>query len=111
MCSSFCHGSGIHFLFVGYGFVSCDDSKFEWLFIFICSNVKRYFFAKIHHLRTKKGGREDKDENFYSLDMDVLRVHLHRSCSGPLKWHSLSQFPSSEKQPEKRVKLNNIRKT
>lgn len=37
---------------------------------------------------------------FYLLEMDVLRVHLHRSCSGPVKRHSLSQFSSSEKQPE-----------
>lgn len=37
---------------------------------------------------------------FYLLDMEVLWVHLQKFCSGPLKWHRLSQSDSSEKQPK-----------
>lgn len=31
--------------------------------------------------------------------MDELCVHLQKFDSGPVKWHRLSQFWSSEKQP------------
>lgn len=37
---------------------------------------------------------------FYLLDMEVLWVHLQKSCSGPLNSHWLSQSFSSEKQPK-----------
>lgn len=33
--------------------------------------------------------------------MEVLWVHLQIFCSGPLKWHRLSQSGSSAKQPAK----------
>lgn len=36
--------------------------------------------------------------------MEVLWVHLQKFCSGPLKWHRLSQSGSSEKQPKMRNK-------
>lgn len=47
----------------------------------------------------------------YLLDMDELWVHLQKFDSGRLKWHKLSQFRSSEKQPasekHKKVRMKN----
>lgn len=90
----------------------CFRWRFEWIFLFAW-NAKRHLFAKnsppTYEMKRRRTRRR-RIRIFYLLEMDVLRVHLHRSCSGPLKWHSLSQFSSSEKQPEwKRVKLNIIR--